>query len=231
MLETMTGEVKEKMRMNYLKKLKSMTAIFLSCFVVTAMVTIDVKAEEKNPSIQVPVTEVKADSKTGSFKFDIQTKSEELYAGMEFGVVCGKGAKITKVSYDKSVSNVGPKEANGLVWFGYFDGEDSFQGDMTVTVEGVCEKNVDSAIAIKDVKLYQIGESDYNTKKIDSDIIVHILGGGKKAETKLPKNPKMTDMNAGWLLLVCLVAGGGVATALIYKKKQEKNKQETKEKE
>lgn len=37
--------------MNYLKKLKSMTAIFLSCFVVTAMVTIDVKAEEKNPSI------------------------------------------------------------------------------------------------------------------------------------------------------------------------------------
>lgn len=178
-------------------------------------------AAETAASVQLPVSEVAVDENTGNFRFDIQVDCPESYAGMEFGVVCSEGTEITAVQVGDNVSSTGPKEANGLVWFGYFDGEDSFSGTSTVTVEGKCEPGVEAAIAIKDVKQYTVGSEEFSSTQIPSDLVVTLDTGAQQTVSVPDTLPQTNDIDAVWLLAVCAVAAAAAVGALIYNKRKQ----------
>lgn len=208
----------------FLKKAKQFLHSITICLLALPCVGVSAAENASTTSsvFSVPTTEVQVNQETGEFSFEMQVNSPDNYAGMEFGVICAGGCEITSVSCDMEASVTGPKEANGLVWFGFFAGEDKFSGTAAVTVSGTCEKGIDSAVSIQDVKKYTIGDRNYDTEQIDSSNVIVNLRSGVTAETNEQNsaeevgNPETNGINAMQLIVSGLVIAALAAAALIY---------------
>lgn len=216
-----------------MKKARQLLLYIVFCALVMNCMT--ALAAGDQTSLSLP-SGAAVDQQTGSFSFDIRIDAPSKYAGMEFGVYCSEGCRITSVSYDVEASSTGPKEANGLTWFGFFDGEDSFSGPVTVSVQGTCEIGKDGAVAVRDVKEYTIGNGEYVSRVLESGHVVNLNqdgtsqqpgdqedeAGGQQAEVASPKTGD--DINVKWVIGGCLVIAAAIAAALIYivRKKSDK---------
>ena len=192
------------------------------------------------PVLSVPA-EAASDGKTGQFQFEITIDSDEKYAGMEFGVICSEGCEITSVSYNTEVSATGPKEANGLIWFGFFVGEDSLGGEITASVEGTCKPGQAAAVAVRDVRLYTIGGGEYASRALEGGYVVNLRGdetSGLAQDTQVQDRTEEQDetgigvaspetgddINVKWIIAGCLVIAAAIAAALIYIVRLKSNK-------
>ena len=118
-------------------------------------------------------------------------------------------------------SVTGPKESSGLVWFGFFDGEDSFCEEVTVTVEGNYEPGNESAIVVQDIKIYTIGDQEYASTYLDGGFVVNI--SSDSVQEIFPEEPEEKDDNGISVIVLiacCVVIAAGAAGALVYKKKK-----------
>ena len=195
-------------------KKKLCVLICLICLLV-----IPVHAVDTMPMVFIPATEIEVDQTDGSFSFDIEIQSTDLYAGAELGVICSQGTVITAVSStDGTVT--GPKAANGLTWFGYFAGEDRFRGTNTVTVQGTCEIGQEGAVAIQDVSVYTVGQQNYASTKVDCGVIVNLRTEPVRQPILEIPELSMDEFDIGALMLIAglLVIAAVLAGALIYSK-------------
>lgn len=198
-------------------------AFILVLVVCMMLLPVSAAAAGAVPTVSVSGTEVPVDQTDGSFRFHIAIDAPENYAGAEFGVICSQGTEITAVSAAGG-SVTGPQKANGLVWFGFFDGEDSFSGTTTVTVEGTCEIGTDCAVVIQDVSIYTIGDEVYASTDVASGIVVNLRC--EPVETQPPASQPDEETET-WdidVLAVCLlVIAAVVAGTLIYRKHKQTN--------
>lgn len=165
-------------------------------------------AQEEMP-IRLSNTEIEVDQQTGEFQVEIEICESTYYAGMEFGMVCGSECEITSVTYDKKVSATGPVESD-LIWFGFFDGEDSFSESFTATVHGTCPIGTDSELALKTVKKYTIGESEYKEEEFMVDTKIKLVSEMKEMQVL-----QVQGVSA-WVIALCIIGAVGIAGALIY---------------
>ena len=194
--------------------MKKMLCI-LVCLV--CLLAVPVHAADAVPSVVIPATEVAVDQTNGSFSFDMEVQSTEGYAGAEFGVICSQGTVITAVfAADGTVT--GPKEANGLTWFGYFAGEDRFSGTNTITVQGTCEIGREGAVAIQDASVYTVGQQDYASTKVDCGAVVKLRT--EPVRQSILDIPELSadEFDIGALMLIAgfLVIAAVLAGVLIY---------------
>ncbi|MGN0334231.1 MAG: hypothetical protein ACI4DV_01020 [Lachnospiraceae bacterium] len=164
--------------------------------------------------------EAEVDQTSGEFRFQIQVESEEAYAGAEFGVICSEGTEINSISCEKGTAT-GPREADGLVWFGFFDGEDSFTEVTALTVEGICRPKEDSAVMIQDARIYTVGDQEYQSTALESEEIVFL--------TEAPETVKLSDEKSadyGIGAIVLFIGLAAAAGALIYRNDQRKHTRE-----
>lgn len=208
-----------------MKRIFAAVCVFLT---VLTLCAIPALAAGEGPSVSVPETEILLDPTSGQFRFTIEIDSRDSYAGAEFGVYCSQGTEITSVTA-ASGSVTGPQAANGLVWFGFFDGQDSFTGTTTITVEGTCQTGTDGAVAIQDVKLYTIGDQEYATTTVECGAVVNLywelpVAAEPAEEAQTPDN----GMNVTMLILCCAVIAAAAAGAFIYRnhKNTQKNQKE-----
>lgn len=196
-----------------------MKKIFCVLICLVCLLAVPVHAADAMPSVMIPATEVEVDQTNGSFSFDIEIQSTEQYAGAELGVICSQGTDITAVSTtDGTVT--GPKAANGLIWFGYFAGEDRFSGTNTITVQGTCEIGQEGAVVIQDVSVYTVGQQDYASTKVDCGVVVNLRTEPVR-HSILEIAERSTDgFDIGALMLIAgfLVIAAVLAGALIYSK-------------
>ena len=195
-------------------KKKLCVLICLICLLV-----IPVHAVDTMPMVFIPATEIEVDQTDGSFSFDIEIQSDDLYAGAELGVICSQGTVITAVSStDGTVT--GPKAAGGLIWFGYFAGEDCFSGTNTVTVQGTCEIGQEGAVAIQDISVYTVGQQNYASTKVDCGVVVNLRT--EPVRQPIFEIPELSadefDIGAQMLIAGLLVIAAVLAGALIYSK-------------
>lgn len=178
---------------------------------------VPVMAAESTSEVEISTTDLSVDKESGEYSFKICVDSIDNYAGAEFGVICSQDVEVTSVTSDAG-SITGPKEANGLVWFGFFDGENSFSGGETVTVEGSFEPGTESAIVIQDIKIYTVGEEEYTSASVEGGLIVNLY---KNSVLDVVENM----MNDGGISTIVLLAGflvivAVIAVVLIYKRKK-----------
>lgn len=201
--------------------MKKIIPILMCVLCLSAMLPQAASAEDEAASVSAPQTEIAVDQTDGTFSFDIVLQSDAPYAGAEFGVICSESTQITAVSVgDGTVT--GPQKANGLTWFGYFDGEDSFSGETTITVQGTCEIGVEGAVVIQDVSVYAVGQQEYATTDVACDVMVNLRT--EPIRHKLLEIPEigMEEIDISVLLLIAglLVIAAVSAGALIYRKKK-----------
>lgn len=177
-----------------------------------------VSAQEESP-VTLSATEVEVNQETGEFQFDILIHESEAYAGMEFGMVCGSECEILTVEYDKEVNTTGLAE-NDLIWFGFFDGEDSFTESFTATVSGVCKTGADSVMALKTVKKYTIGNSEYKEEEFLTDTQINLVASAVEAQVEEGSIPLVAATENGvstsGLMIICSLGAVGIAGVLIY---------------
>ena len=188
-----------------------MTVVMLLLFVG---MPISVYAEEAENGTTVTVDELTVDETNASFSFIVNVETDEAYAGAEFGAFCSKGVEITSVE-SSCDSLAGPTQANGLVWFSFFDGENSFNGKQSVTVYGSYEIGQESAVKFSDIKIYSINANEYITTSVEDDVDVQISKGVQKT-TEVDKE---NDMNILLLLALVLVIVATAVIMFIYIKK------------
>lgn len=231
-------------KMKYiLRKVGRLFLIAAGCWLLLAGT--GVQAAEGSQSInattvKVVSTEVGVDQESGSFSFELQICNDEPYAGAEFGVFCSQGVEITSVS-SSAGSVTGPKEANGLVWFGFFDGEDSFKGEISVTVEGSSPTGCDAAVLIQDVKIYSVGEQEYTSQFLECGTMINLRAdlsaaeegkdtidsetseeSGSTAEMDKAVSPKTNDGINVIVWMICGLLIAAAAITLIYRKNHKK---------
>lgn len=165
----------------------------------------------------VSTANVVVDKETGEYSFDICIDSQDGYAGAEFGVICSDGTEVSSIA-SKAGSITGPKEANGLVWFGFFDGEDSINGEATITVEGTLDTESDAAIVIQDAKVYTIGDQEYASTPLECGMMIELY----KAPVSIMEAVEKSGISATMLIGCCAVIAVAAAGALIYKKRMQK---------
>ena len=196
-----------------------MTVVMLLLF---ASMPISVFAEENENKTIVTIDELTVDKTNASFSFIVNVETDEAYAGAEFGAFCSKGVEITSVE-SSCDSLAGPTQANGLVWFSFFDGENSFNGKQSVTVYGSYEVGRESAIKFSDIKIYSINANKYITTTVEGDVDVQISKGVQKTTEVVKEN----DMNILLLLALVLVIVVTTVVMFIYIKKNKVKKGET----
>lgn len=175
---------------------------------------------EEIPEVNISTSLISMDEESGEYSFEINIDSQEAYAGAEFGIICSQGTEVTSVM-STAGSVTGPKESSGLVWFGFFDGEDSFCEEVTVTVEGNYEPGKESAIVVQDIKIYTIGDQEYASTYLDGGFVVNI--SSDSVQEILPEEPEEKDDNGISVIVLiacCVVIAAGAAGALVYKKKK-----------
>ena len=188
-----------------------MTVVMLLLFV---SMPISVCAEENENKTIVTIDELTVDETNASFSFIVNIETDEAYAGAEFGAFCSQGVEITSVE-SSCDSLAGPTQANGLVWFSFFDGENSFNGKQSVTVYGSYEVGQESAVKFSDIKIYSINANEYITTSVEDDVDVQISKGVQKTTEVDKKN----DMNILLLLALVLVVVVTMVVMFIYIKK------------
>ena len=153
-----------------------MTVVMLLLFV---SMPISVCAVENENKTIVTIDDLTVDETNASFSFIVNVETDEAYAGAEFGAFCSQGVKITSVK-SSAGSVAGPTKANGLDWFSFFDGENSFNGTQSVTVYGSYELGQESAVKLSDIKIYSTKADEYITTSVDDDVNVQISKGSVK---------------------------------------------------
>lgn len=148
--------------------------------------TMCVHAEEKLSIVEIP-EEIEVNQETGEFAFDIELHANEKFAGLEVGLICGDGCEISDTSYNVEASEIEPTAAQGVTWFGFFDGEDSFIGDVVITIEGTCEEGKDSAISIQDIKKCTVGNEEFKQEYISVNEVI-ALKNGQSEQKKMENN-------------------------------------------
>ncbi|MEE1281740.1 MAG: hypothetical protein UHK60_05735 [Acutalibacteraceae bacterium] len=196
-----------------------MTVVMLLLF---ASMPISVFAEENENKAIVTIDDLTVDKTNASFSFIVNVETDEAYAGAEFGAFCSQGVEITSVE-SSCDSLAGPTQANGLVWFSFFDGENSFNGKQSVTVYGSYEVGQESAIRFSDIKIYSINANKYITTTVEGDVDVQISKGVQKTTGVVKEN----DMNILLLLALVLVIVVTTVVMFIYIKKNKVKKGET----
>lgn len=196
-----------------------MTVVMLLLF---ASMPISVFAEENENKAIVTIDDLTVDKTNASFSFIVNVETDEAYAGAEFGAFCSQGVEITSVE-SSCDSLAGPTQANGLVWFSFFDGENSFNGKQSVTVYGSYEVGRESAIKFSDIKIYSINANKYITTTVEGDVDVQISKGVQKTTGVVKEN----DMNILLLLALVLVIVVTTVVMFIYIKKNKVKKGET----
>lgn len=196
-----------------------MTVVMLLLFV---SMPISVCAVENENKTIVTIDELTVDKTNASFSFIVNVETDEAYAGAEFGAFCSQGVEITSVE-SSCDSLAGPTQANGLVWFSFFDGENSFNGKQSVTVYGSYEVGQESAIKFSDIKIYSINANKYITTTVEGDVDVQISKGVQKTTEVVKEN----DMNILLLLALVLVIVVTTVVMFIYIKKNKVKKGET----
>lgn len=199
--------------------MKKVLTTLLCVLVLIAILPGSVAAAQIAPVVVVPETEIAVDQTTGAFRFTMELMTEKSYAGAEFGLICSQGVQITAVSAaDGTVT--GPQAANGLIWFGYFAGEDSFSDTNTLTIEGTCEIGREGAVIIQDASVYTIGDQEYSTVDLESGMLVNLRTTPVKASKS--ENPELAalefDIDVLILIGCLLVIAAGLIGTLIYKK-------------
>lgn len=188
-----------------------MTVVMLLLFV---SMPISVCAEENENKTIVTIDELTVDETNASFSFIVNIETDEAYAGAEFGAFCSQGVEITSVE-SSCDSLAGPTQANGLVWFSFFDGENSFNGKQSVTVYGSYEVGQESAVKFSDIKIYSINANEYITTSVEDDVDVQI----SKGATKITEVEKEDGINIILLLALVLVVVVTTVVMFIYIKK------------
>ena len=196
-----------------------MTVVMLLLFV---SMPISVCAVENENKTIVTIDDLTVDKTNASFSFIVNVETDEAYAGAEFGAFCSQGVEITSVE-SSCDSLAGPTQANGLVWFSFFDGENSFNGKQSVTVYGSYEVGQESAIKFSDIKIYSINANKYITTTVEGDVDVQISKGVQKTTEVVKEN----DMNILLLLALVLVIVVTTVVMFIYIKKNKVKKGET----
>lgn len=196
-----------------------MTVVMLLLFV---SMPISVCAVENENKTIVTIDDLTVDETNASFSFIVNIETDEAYAGAEFGAFCSQGVEITSVE-SSCDSLAGPTQANGLVWFSFFDGENSFNGKQSVTVYGSYEIGQESAVKFSDIKIYSINANEYITTSVEDDVDVQISKGVQKT-TEVDKE---NDMNILLLLALVLVVVVTMVVMFIYIKKNKVKKGET----
>lgn len=196
-----------------------MTVVMLLMFV---SMPISVCAVENENKTIVTIDDLTVDETNASFSFIVNVETDEVYAGAEFGAFCSKGVEITSVE-SSCDSLAGPTQANGLVWFSFFDGENSFNGKQSVTVYGSYEVGQESAVKFSDIKIYSINANEYITTFVEGDVDVQI----SKGATKITEVEKEDGINIILLLALVLVVVVTTVVMFIYIKKNKVKKGET----
>ena len=196
-----------------------MTVVMLLLFV---SMPISVCAVENENKTIVTIDDLTVDETNASFSFIVNVETDEAYAGAEFGAFCSKGVEITSVE-SSCDSLAGPTQANGLVWFSFFDGENSFNGKQSVTVYGSYEDGQESAVKFSDIKIYSINANEYITTSVEGDVDVQICKGA----TKITEVEKEDGINIILLLALLLVVVVTTVVMFIYIKKNKVKKGET----
>lgn len=196
-----------------------MTVVMLLLFV---SMPISVCAVENENKTIVTIDDLTVDETNASFSFIVNVETDEAYAGAEFGAFCSKGVEITSVE-SSCDSLAGPTQANGLVWFSFFDGENSFNGKQSVTVYGSYEVGQESAVKFSDIKIYSINANEYITTFVEGDVDVQI----SKGATKITEVEKEDGINIILLLALLLVVVVTTVVMFIYIKKNKVKKGET----
>ena len=223
------------------EKMKRERQLFMAIMLCTLIMLSTSTAQAASEALLTVPCEAAVDGQTGEFDFDIRIDCDTFYAGMEFGVICSEGCEITSVSYDAEVSATGPKEANGLTWFGFFDGEDSISGEITASVKGTCKPGQDAAVAVRDIRQYTIGGGDYESRALESGYVVNLKedeSSGQTQEAQVQDKTKEDkphgmgvsspetgdDIDVKWIIAGCLVIAAAIAAPLIYIVRKNSNK-------
>ena len=209
---------------------KLLSAVIMGCLLLNPVFCFASEETTENQcQVKVSDTEVGMDKETGEFSFEVTVDTEDAFAGMEFGVICSEGCEITAVTYNVDAQTTLPTKGEGVIWFGFFDGEDSYTEDIVATINGKCEPQKEAAVALQVVKRYTVGEEDYTEEQIPVDIVINVKTSVNPL-INLIESEEGTDMNVGFIIAVCIVAGVLVIiiAAFIYKKvKQRKGNEET----
>ena len=168
---------------------------------------VTVCAAETDNTQTVTIRGLEIDESKASFTFTVNVEADDSYAGAEFGAFCSKGVQITSVE-SSGGTVVGPIQANGLVWFSFFDGENSFEGTQSMTVYGSYEVGQESAIKISDINIYSIQADEYITTSVKDNVEVQISTGTES----LSEVVEDSDINIMLLVALLLVV---VAIAII----------------
>ena len=145
-------------------------AVLLALLIV--LTPIRAAAAELENDCEVKVSQLDVNEETGQYCFDVCVRSGELFAGIDIGVFCSQDTQILSVQND-AANCVGPAAANGLVWFGCFDGNNTLS-ETTFTVSGSFDPMRESAVKISDVKLYRIEDGQYLSVPLEEEIIIEL---------------------------------------------------------
>lgn len=119
----------------------------------------------------------------------ITVSADKPYAGAEFALRCGDGVTVKSISYSsKNISAAAPTQAGGYIWFSYFDGENSFSGDITVSVTLQYSGKKNATVVLHTVSLYtKAGVAvEKETLQLEKQIELR-LGGTSASTTEKPE--------------------------------------------
>ncbi len=179
-------------------------------------------AAELENDCEVKVSRLDINEETGLYCFDVCVRADELFAGTDVGVYCSQDTQILTVQ-NEAANCVGPTSANGLIWFGCFDGNNTLS-EATFTVSGSFDPMRESAVKISDVKLHRIEDGEYLSVPLNMEIIIELRADntnfmtGEKAPE--PEENNKTGYIVGSLAFLAVVVLAVIAHIYITKTKR-----------
>ncbi|GEM_PF-6209230 len=117
----------------------------------------------QNHELVIPLDET-------SFTVELNLEEDKSYAGAEFGIDLSEGVVIKEIDYgiDQDYMSVGPVMNNkGDYYFGFFDGENKYLGDYTITMtlEKSDETIKEASVSLKALNITRLDEN----KNVETD--------------------------------------------------------------
>lgn len=114
----------------------------------------------------------------------ITVSADKPYAGAEFALRCGEGVTVKSVSYSgKNISSAAPTQAGGYIWFSYFDGENSFNGNITASVTLQYSSKENTTVVLHTVSLYTKAGAVVEKESLQLEKQIELRLGGTSAST------------------------------------------------